>query len=112
MLHRSVSVTAPKPSNDLEAGIAAVIAACDGDPRAAVRALLIANSYLEAEVERLARAVSTGFVRGLTRSEPPPGLRGVTKREQSDDVRGLCWPFAGRFRSPVLRRDYEVDLCP
>jgi hypothetical protein len=83
MLPRSASVTAAKPSDNLEASIEAVIAACDGDPRAAVRALLIANSYLEAEVERLARAVSPGFVRGLVRSEPPPGLRGITKPEQS-----------------------------
>jgi hypothetical protein len=76
-------MTAAKPSHGLEASTEAVIDACDGDPRAAVRALLIANSYLEAEIERLARAVSPGFVRGLVRSEPPPGLRGVTKREQS-----------------------------
>jgi hypothetical protein len=75
-------VTAAKPSDDLEASIEAVIAACDGDPRAAVRALLIANSYLEAEVVRLAKAVSPGFVRGLVRSKPPPGLKALN-REQS-----------------------------
>jgi hypothetical protein len=83
MLPRSASVTGAKPSDDLEAGIEAVIAACDGDHRAAVRALLIASSYLEAEVERLAKAVSPGFVRGQVRREPPPGLMGAPKREQS-----------------------------
>ncbi len=33
--------------DDLEASTQAVIAACDGDAHAAVRALLVANSYLE-----------------------------------------------------------------
>ena len=49
-------------SSDLEASIQAVIAACDGDALAAARALLVANCYLEAEVERLEKAVSRGYV--------------------------------------------------
>ena len=44
--------------------VEAVIAACGGDPRAAVRALIVALAYAEAEVERLAEAVSRGFTRG------------------------------------------------
>ena len=35
--------------------------------RAALRATLIANAYLEAEIERLTEAVSTGFARGRMR---------------------------------------------
>jgi hypothetical protein len=64
--------------DDLEASTQAVIAACDGDARAAVRALLVANSYLETEVERLEKAVSLGYVRG--RIKRPPRLTGHPRR--------------------------------
>ena len=43
------------------------IATCGGDVRAALRATLIANAYLEAEIERLTEAVSSGFARGRMR---------------------------------------------
>jgi len=76
-------MAADAPSDDLEASTEALIAGCDGDPRAAIRALLVANSYLEAEVERLARTVSPGFVRGQVRRKPPPDLRPASKRELS-----------------------------
>jgi hypothetical protein len=48
----------------LEAEVDEAIALCGGDVRAALRATLIANTYLEAEVERLGEAISTGFARG------------------------------------------------
>ncbi|HEY8007561.1 MAG TPA: hypothetical protein VIE66_12375 [Methylocella sp.] len=64
--------------DDLEANTQAVIAACDGDARAAVRALLVANSYLERDVERLEKAVSLGYVRGRIRR--PPKLTGDPRR--------------------------------
>jgi hypothetical protein len=48
----------------LEAEVDDAIATCGGDVRAALRATLIANRYLEAEIERLTEAVSTGFARG------------------------------------------------
>jgi hypothetical protein len=47
----------------LDAAVNAAIGACGGDARATVRALLVANNYLEAEVKRLAEAVSPGFTR-------------------------------------------------
>jgi len=75
-------MAADTPADNLEASTDALIAACDGDLRAAVRALLVANNYLEAEVERLARAVSPGFVRGQVRREPPPALAGTPRRER------------------------------
>ena len=40
------------------------IAICDGDVRAALRASLIANSFLADDVERLTKEVSVGFARG------------------------------------------------
>ena len=46
---------------DLEADVDAVIAACGGSERAAIRALLIANEYLSAEVERLRASQSVGM---------------------------------------------------
>ncbi|WGR92668.1 hypothetical protein MTX26_22005 [Bradyrhizobium sp. ISRA443] len=41
-----------------------VIAACDGDPRAAVRALIVAKGLLEAELEDICAATSKGYARG------------------------------------------------
>jgi hypothetical protein len=58
--------------DDLWADAEAVIAACDGDPRAAVRVLLVVNNHLEGELERIKKTVSPGFVRGRMKSEPPP----------------------------------------
>ena len=48
----------------LEHGVDEAIAACDGDARAAVRALLIINEYLERELDTLAAMVSHGYARG------------------------------------------------
>jgi hypothetical protein len=62
---------APKPqANDretdgeLDAAIDEAIAACAGDLRATIGSLIVANNYLEAEVEELMKAVSHAFVRG------------------------------------------------
>ena len=40
------------------------IAACGGDLRATVRALIVANNYLETEVAELMKAVSHAYARG------------------------------------------------
>ena len=48
---------------DLEASIDAVAALCDSDQRAALRALVAANDYLNAEVERLEAMISRGYPR-------------------------------------------------
>jgi hypothetical protein len=58
----------------LEAEVDEAIATCGGDVRAALRATLVANAYLESEVERLTDAISTGFARGRMR-RPPQGGR-------------------------------------
>jgi len=54
----------------VEAEVDETIATCGGDVRAALRATLIANAYLEAEIERLTQAISTGFGRGRMRKAP------------------------------------------
>jgi hypothetical protein len=54
----------------LEAEIDEAIASCGGDVRGALRATMIANAYLEVEIERLTGAISTGFERGRMRKAP------------------------------------------
>jgi hypothetical protein len=46
----------------------AVIELCDGDARAAVRVLILANAALEEQLERLAHEVSRGYVRARTKA--------------------------------------------
>jgi hypothetical protein len=50
----------------LNAAADQAIAACGGDARDAVKALLIANEFLEAELET---QVSRGYMRGLPQTE-------------------------------------------
>jgi hypothetical protein len=57
--------TAPNPQSDadqLEAAADQAIAACGGDAREAVKALLVANEFLEREMEA---QVSRGYMRGI-----------------------------------------------
>jgi hypothetical protein len=63
------SVSQPKErDNGLEAAVDQAIAVCDGDARAAVRALIVANNLLEAEMADLKKAVSHAYMRGRFRS--------------------------------------------
>jgi hypothetical protein len=50
--------------DDLETAIDQAIAACDGDLRAAIGALMVANNFLESEVSELMKAVSHAYARG------------------------------------------------
>jgi hypothetical protein len=54
--------------DDLEVAVDQAIAACDGDTRAAIRALILANEFLENEVSELMKAVSHAYVRGRFQS--------------------------------------------
>ena len=57
--------TAPYPQSDaeqLDAAADQAIAACGGDAREAVKALLVANEFLEREIEE---KVSRGYLRGV-----------------------------------------------
>jgi hypothetical protein len=69
----------PKPASDItefeptaqaEIEVQEAIDLCGGDARAALRAMLIANIFLQSEVDRLTAAVSTGFARGRGRRRP------------------------------------------
>jgi hypothetical protein len=58
---------APFPQSDAEQPDAAAdqaIAASGGDARAAVKALIVANEFLESEVSELMKAVSQAYARG------------------------------------------------
>ena len=48
----------------LETSVDQAIAACGGDLRSTIRALILANQYLESEVSELMKAVSRAYVRG------------------------------------------------
>jgi hypothetical protein len=56
----------------LEAAADQAIAACGGDMRSAIRALILANEFLEYEVKELMIAVSAGFSRGRFREAQNP----------------------------------------
>jgi hypothetical protein len=48
----------------LEKAADQAIEACGGDAREAVRALIVANHFLETELEKLRAAASPGYARG------------------------------------------------
>ena len=57
----------PPPNTDhtdLETAVDQAISACGGDMRATIRALIVANEYLETEVGELMKAVSHAYARG------------------------------------------------
>lgn len=60
----AASEPAPPAKGDLELAADQAIAACGGAPREAVKALLVAIDFLEAEADELRAAVSKGYSRG------------------------------------------------
>ena len=60
------SSSQPNTEDDdgLEAAVNQAITACGGGMRATIRALTIANDYLESEVSELMKAVSHAYARG------------------------------------------------
>jgi hypothetical protein len=88
-------------SRSLDAAVDAAIQTCGGDARAAVRALIVANNYLEAEVKRLAEAVSSG----LTRELKIEGKEQSAFQHTGDHREGSWRDIEDRF-------PYSVDLVP
>jgi hypothetical protein len=63
------SVSKPNQQDDgLDAAVEQAIAVCDGDMRAAIRALIVANNFLESEISELKKAVSHAYTRGRFRT--------------------------------------------
>jgi hypothetical protein len=54
--------------DDLDLAVDQAIAACDGDLRGTIRALVVANNFLESEVGELMKAVSHAYARGRFQS--------------------------------------------
>jgi hypothetical protein len=63
-MSQSAAPNPPADADRLEVATDQAIAACDGDARAAVKALIVASEYLEAEVCELKQAVFHAYVRG------------------------------------------------
>src|SRR5258705_12562571 len=57
-----------KGADELEVAVDEAIAACGGDMRSTIRALIVANEYLESEAWVLMAAVTPGYVRGRFRT--------------------------------------------
>jgi hypothetical protein len=64
MSSRSQPSTQDDDGLELEAAVDQAIEACGGDLRATIRALIVANDYLESEVGELMKAVSHAYTRG------------------------------------------------
>lgn len=54
------------PFDVSEAEIDEALAACDGDTRATIRALLVGQAFLEQAISRIRTDASAGFRRGRT----------------------------------------------
>jgi hypothetical protein len=57
--------TLTKKSDQLEVATDQAVAACGGDAREAVKALIVANHFLEIELEKSRAALSPGYARGM-----------------------------------------------
>jgi hypothetical protein len=65
---------AEKAQDSLENDVDVAIALCDGDVRAALRAALVYNDFLERKIETMRAMVSAGYMRG--RISPSSRLEG------------------------------------
>jgi hypothetical protein len=67
--HGNIAMSSPSQPTfeegaELEIAVDQAISACSGDTRATIRALIVANEYLESEVAELMKAVSRAYARG------------------------------------------------
>jgi hypothetical protein len=75
------------PRDDLELSVDQAIAACDGDPRSAVRALVVANNFLTEQNATLSKEldwawhwVSPGYTPSTNKRRMKSGDPGLTRR--------------------------------
>ncbi|MEW6645480.1 MAG: hypothetical protein AB1586_33630 [Pseudomonadota bacterium] len=83
---RSLSASPSEDSDRLEAAADEAIAACNGDMRSAIRALILANEYLEYELCEMFAAVSKGYARGRVKpidADGKPIERAAMKKADS-----------------------------
>lgn len=72
------SQPAASAEDDLELAADQAIAACSGDPGEAMKALLAANGFLEAQLDEVRSKVSTGYAQGR--------LPAARERKDEEDV--------------------------
>jgi hypothetical protein len=100
--------TLTKKSDQLEVAADQAIEACGGDAREAVKALIVANQFLETDLEKLRAAVSPGYARGQLQGLVcmielwRGGSSRIAARPTSDDflihmLRALAAPYAIPF---------------
>lgn len=56
-----------QPVQDIDQEVEEAIRLCDGDARAALRATLVANAFLERSLEEVLEMISAGYGRGKVR---------------------------------------------
>ena len=64
IMSQSTAPESPADADGLEAAADQAIAVCGGDVRAALKAMIVANEFLESEIGELMKAVSRAYVRG------------------------------------------------
>ncbi|MBR0813973.1 MULTISPECIES: hypothetical protein [Bradyrhizobium] len=64
-----MSATALLDNSHYEQACDQAIAMCDGNLRSTIKALIMANEYLEAELEELQAAISAGCIPDASRSK-------------------------------------------
>jgi hypothetical protein len=62
--HSSLTPDSSQDATPLKAAAGQAIAACGGDMREAIKALIVANDFLEMEAAELMRAMSQAYVPG------------------------------------------------
>jgi hypothetical protein len=67
---------AQEQPDELEMAVNEAIAACDGDLRATIRSLIVANDFLLERLEQCRPLISVGFVRKRLDFLDPPGDSG------------------------------------
>lgn len=72
---------------DFEAETDEAIEFCDGDMRAALKATLIANAFLQSKLERITAMLSAGYGRGRDRkpAKRQPRITRIVVGEDEDD---------------------------
>ena len=76
---------AEKAQDTLEADVDAAIALCDGDVRAALRAALVYNDFLERKLDTMRGMASSGYTRGKISPERAASQKLDDWREVSRD---------------------------
>jgi hypothetical protein len=113
--------SSPTAADAIENEVQEALAICGGDAIAALRITLIANAFLEAEIDRLSAVVSSGFARGKLRQ--PQYLQPALARPRSCEPKRLegerafdngCRPqrCSVHYVSPFLDRSYESSRPP